>query len=370
MPVAAAICSAPSATCRLSILASPATWRLAPLGLAAALVLAGCGGSDGPDTTTPPAPGENYRTLGISVAGLATGQSLVLQNNGADDFIVSANGFVSTAASWPLGSSYAVAVKTQPTGQRCTVARNTGTLATANASVLVDCVVLPGERNTLGGSISGVPAGQAVVLRNGSEDLALQADGNFTFATPLAAGAAYAVTVKTRPEGLGCVVRDGAGTVTAAVVDTVAVRCVPEGALADGQWERDQCNVTPDGIALTDMWRVSHATPTSLSIGAGGVSYRNAQCSGPGTPMTGPLAGAFSITDLRSAASASGELVGYWGTYSSRAVSMPRPVVLVRKANHLCLLEDSAAASSYPDVTSLGLAVTAAIAGGKCYTPR
>ncbi|EJE53175.1 hypothetical protein PMI14_02074 [Acidovorax sp. CF316] len=369
MPVVAA-CRMPRAARRLPIPAAPTTWRLAPLGLAAALALAGCGGSDGPDTTMPPVPGENYRTLGVSVTGLATGQSLVLQNNGSDDFIVSTNGFVQTAASWPLGSTYAVTVKTQPTGQRCTAARNTGTLATANASVLVDCVVLPGERNTLGGTISGVPAGQAVVLRNGSEDLAVQADGSFTFATPLAAGAAYAITVKTRPDGLGCVVRNGAGTVTGAVVDTVAVRCVPEGALADGGWERDQCGVTPDGTALTDMWRVSHATPTSLSIGAGGVSYRNAQCSGPGTPMTGPLAGAFSITDLRSAASASRELVGYWGTYSSRAVSMPRPVVLVRKANHLCLLEDSAAASSYPDVTSLGLAVTAAIAGGKCYTPR
>lgn len=374
MPVVAAAvaCRAPSAACRLPILASPATWRLAPLGLAAALALAGCGGggNNGPETTAPPVPGENYRTLGISVVGLATGQSLVLQNNGADDFIISANGFVQTAASWPLGSSYAVTVKTQPTGQRCTVARDTGTLATANASVLVDCVVLPGERNTLGGTISGVPAGQAVVLRNGSEDLALQADGSFTFATPLAAGAAYAVTVKTRPEGLGCVVRNGAGTVTTAVADTVAVRCVPEGALADGPWERDQCDATQDGIGLKDLWRVSHSTPTSLSVGAGGVSYRNAQCSGAGSLMTGPLVGGFWVGELRSAASASGDLVGYWGTYSSMGATMARPVVLVRKANHLCLLEDSAAASNYPDVASLAPAAAAAIAAGRCYMPR
>lgn len=370
MPVVAAACSAPSAACRLSILASPATWRLAPLGLAAALALAGCGGSDGPDTTTPPVPGENYRTLGISVAGLATGQSLVLQNNGADDFIVSANGFVSTAASWPLGSSYAVTVKTQPTGQRCTVARGTGTLIAGNASVLVDCVALPGERNALGGSISGVPAGQAVVLSTGSEDLVLKTDGSFTFATPLAASSAYAVTVKARPEGLGCVVRNGRGTVTTAVADTVAVRCVPEGALADGPWERDQCDATQDGIGLKDLWRVSHSTPTSLSVGAGGVSYRNAQCSGAGSLMTGPLVGGFWVGELRSAASTSGELVGYWGTYSSMAATMARPVVLVRKANHLCLLEDSMAASTYPDVASLAPAAAAAIAAGRCYTPR
>lgn len=64
-------------------------------------------------------------------------------------------------------------------------------------SVLLGCAQLPNERNTLGGIVSGVPTGTSVVLANGREDLPLTADGGFTFTTPLAAGSAYAVTVKT-----------------------------------------------------------------------------------------------------------------------------------------------------------------------------
>lgn len=45
-------------------------------------------------------------------------------------------------------------------------------------------------------------------------------------------------------------------------------------------------------------------------------------------------------------------------------------MVLVRKANHLCLLEDSGAPSAFPNVASLTADVNAAIAGGRCYTPR
>lgn len=343
-----------------------AQWRLASAGLAAALVLAGCGGGGSDDPGTP-TPGVGQR-LGLSVNGLATGQSLVVQNQGTDDFIINANGFVETAASWPLGSSYAITVKTQPSGQRCTVARGTGTLIAGGASVLVDCATLAGERNTLGGVISGVSAGQTVVLTTGSEDLALKADGSFAFANQLAPGAAYAVTVKTRPEGLGCVVRNGAGTVTTTVADTVAVRCAPEGALADGLWERGQCDVTPEGIGITDVWRVSHSDATTLSVGSAGIFYRNAQCSGAGENKSGPMIGGSSITDLRSATN--GELVAYWGVRYFYAVSAPRPLVLVRKANYLCVLDDIAAASAYPDVASLAPSVTAAISAGKCYTPR
>lgn len=71
--------------------------------------------------------------------------------------------------------------------------------------MLLECAQLPNERNTLGGIISGVPTATPVVLANGREDLPLTADGGFTFTTPLAAGSAYAVTVKTQSQGTGCV---------------------------------------------------------------------------------------------------------------------------------------------------------------------
>ena len=157
---------------------------------------------------------------------------------------------------------------------------------------------LPGDRNTLGGTIGGIPAGVTVVLTTGGEDLPLSADGGFTFATPLAAGAAYAVTVKSKPDGTGCVVRNGTGVVAAAAVDTVQVSCAIAGSVT-GFWEQDQCNAVPGGIGLTNGWRISQSRPVFVNVGAGGVSYCNAQCTGVGTTMTGPLVGGFTVTQSR-----------------------------------------------------------------------
>ena len=58
---------------------------------------------------------------------------------------------------------------------------------------------------------------------NGGDDLSVTANGSFTFATSLASGAAYSVTVKTNPSGQTCTVASGSGTVGSANVTSVAV---------------------------------------------------------------------------------------------------------------------------------------------------
>ena len=60
---------------------------------------------------------------------------------------------------------------------------------------------------------------------NGGDDLSVTANGPFTFATKLAGGAAYTVTVKTNPSGQTCSVANGSGTIAAADVTNVAVTC-------------------------------------------------------------------------------------------------------------------------------------------------
>ena len=51
---------------------------------------------------------------------------------------------------------------------------------------------------SVGGTLSGLASGKHLVLQNNNaDDLTLSADGSFTFATKLADGAAYSVTVKT-----------------------------------------------------------------------------------------------------------------------------------------------------------------------------
>lgn len=78
-------------------------------------------------------------TIGGDVSGL-TGGSLVLQNNGGDDLIVTADGpftFVTPVAK--TGGVYEVTVKTQPDGQVCTVSNGSGLAAANVTNVSVQC---------------------------------------------------------------------------------------------------------------------------------------------------------------------------------------------------------------------------------------
>jgi len=95
----------------------------APTGFNAALAIAYAG------TTS----GSIPFTIGGSVTGLS-GSGLVLQNNGVNNLSISANGSFSFSTSLTTGSTYGIAVLTQPTGQSCSIANRTGTVNNANIS--------------------------------------------------------------------------------------------------------------------------------------------------------------------------------------------------------------------------------------------
>ena len=82
----------------------------------------------------------------------------------------------------------------------------------------------PPSTYSIGGTVSGL-SGTVVLQDNGGDDLSVSSNGAFTFATPLATGAAYNVTVKTNPSGQTCSVSGGTGTVASANVTSVAVTC-------------------------------------------------------------------------------------------------------------------------------------------------
>ena len=63
---------------------------------------------------------------------------------------------------------------------------------------------------SVGGSVSGL-SGTVVLQDNGGDDLSVAASGPFTFATKVATGSAYSVTVKTNPSGQTCTVAGGTG---------------------------------------------------------------------------------------------------------------------------------------------------------------
>jgi hypothetical protein len=164
-------------------------------------------------------------TIGGTVAGLA-GSGLVLQNNGGDDLAVSANGTFSFKASVDSGSPYNITALAQPTGptQFCSIANAAGTATSNVTSVAVTCST---GSFSVGGTVSGL-AGSGLVLRNnGGDDLSIASNGSFTFASELASGSAFAVTVSTQPSrpSQTCTVADASGTVGGGDVRTVKVSC-------------------------------------------------------------------------------------------------------------------------------------------------
>ncbi|WP_158590472.1 lactonase family protein [Noviherbaspirillum cavernae] len=192
--------------------------------------LVACGGGN-PETARPPAPvvppAATSHTISGSVSGLA-GSGLILQNNAGNDLAVSANGSFSFSTALASGANYAVSVKTLPTGptQTCTVNNGSGTVAGANVSNIA--IVCSTNSYAVGGTVSGLNSSGLVLQNNAGNDLAISANGGFTFTTRVASGANYAVTVKTQPRLLSqtCTVNSGNGTITAGDVVSVTVNCV------------------------------------------------------------------------------------------------------------------------------------------------
>jgi hypothetical protein len=191
------------------------------LGMMVALssVLAGCHDDKKPAEDIP-AP--TY-SLGGTVSGLS-GTGLVISNNGVNLAVASGGGFT-FAQPVTAGAAYNVTVATQPTtpAQVCTVTNGSG-VANANVSnVSVTCVTVT---YTISGTVTGL-TGTGLELSNSGGDLPIAADGNFTFAAPVNAGASYAVTVGAQPSlpAQDCTVANGTGTANANV-SNVAVTCV------------------------------------------------------------------------------------------------------------------------------------------------
>jgi len=194
------------------------------------------GAPDDPDDAeSPDSPIPTFAVGGI-VNGLA-GTGLVLQNNAGDDITVAASATFVFATKLEAGKPFAVTVKTQPTSppQTCVITGGTGTVASADVStVTVDCTT---DAFTVGGNVTGLAAGNEVVLQNnGGDDVTVSADDSFIFATPVKSGESFAVSVLTQPSAPNqtCVVTGGTGTVAAGNVVSIAVNCTTERYTAGG----------------------------------------------------------------------------------------------------------------------------------------
>ncbi len=113
------------------------------------MLLAACGGSSHSGAAAPnastapvfiPVVPVTY-TVGGTLSGLAGGEQVTLQNNGADALTLTANGAFTFATPIAAASTYNVTVGTAPAGQTCTVTNGSGSNPNANiTNVDVSCV--------------------------------------------------------------------------------------------------------------------------------------------------------------------------------------------------------------------------------------
>jgi cysteine-rich repeat protein len=187
-------------------------------------------------------------TIGGTIAGL-TG-TVVLADNAANPLTINSNGSFAFPTPLPAGTGYDVTVLTQPSGptQSCTVGAGSGTVGTANVTnVVVTCST---SKFTVSAHVTGL-AGTGLVLQdNGGDDLSVTADGLVTFATSIASGQMYDVTVSVPPSSplQTCTVATGMGTVTNANVATAVVNCVTNAFTIGGTVS----NLAGSGLVLQD----------------------------------------------------------------------------------------------------------------------
>ncbi|MEZ0605665.1 hypothetical protein ACAX43_26365 [Paraburkholderia sp. IW21] len=186
------------------------------------LVLSACGGGSDDNCLNN---GTCY-TVGGSLAGLLANSSVTLQNNGADNLVLSNNGGFSFNHTVDESRNFTVTVLTQPVGQACTIDHADGSgYGPSDENVDVNCTP---NSHSLGGTLNGLAPGTTVTLQNkGANSLTLAANGGFRFPTNVKYGDAYSVMVSVQPSPptRACTVTNGTGTVPDSDLSTVMVTC-------------------------------------------------------------------------------------------------------------------------------------------------
>jgi sugar lactone lactonase YvrE len=168
----------------------------------------------------------NTYSIGGTVAGLAAGSSVVLQdnNNINGDSLTVANGAFTFAKQVAYNSAYGVSVLTPPTGgEACTVNNGSGTVLAGDVSVTVVCSL---QSYNLNATVTGLTSGTVWLLASNGDNK-IVGNGSFTFASKIAFGSLYGVSVFAQPTGdQGCSVVGGTGTMGNNDVN-VSINCAP-----------------------------------------------------------------------------------------------------------------------------------------------
>jgi sugar lactone lactonase YvrE/ribosomal protein S11 len=161
-------------------------------------------------------------TVGGEISGLAAGSTIVLTDNGGDSDSVSSNGTFTFPTALKGGSTYAVAIATQPALQTCTVQNGSGDIGAASVSVSINCV----GPFSVGGQVSGLsPNASLTITDNGADALTISANGSFTLSTSLKPGTSYAAAISVLPSGEQCGLTGSTGVVATSNYTGMSITC-------------------------------------------------------------------------------------------------------------------------------------------------
>lgn len=105
-------------------------------------------------------------------------------------------------------------------------------------------------RFTVGGFVTGL-TGAGLVLNNlGGDELAVSADGAFTFANRIGAGSPFSIGVTTQPSGQTCSVSQGSGNITNVNYAEAQVTCSTNAPKLAGNSLIVECSATLGAAAL------------------------------------------------------------------------------------------------------------------------
>jgi hypothetical protein len=175
-----------------------------------ALTLSSCGGGGG-SSSGPQCPNNCPYTVGGTVTGLATGNSVVLLNNGGDPTTVTTNTTFRFATALAPFTQYAVTVGTQPAGQTCTVTDGSGTNSgtTDVTNVSVTCAANAGSNVSVSPASVNLAAGgsqQFTVSAAGSPSTAVTWEVNGVVGGSAVMGTISAAGLYTAPIAAGTAV--------------------------------------------------------------------------------------------------------------------------------------------------------------------
>ena len=289
-----------------------ATVATSPVGQACTLA----GGSGSVATANVTSIAVTCTPLTYTVGGTASGLNgtVTLQDNGGDNLSVSASGSFTFATAVAFGSPFSVTVATSPAGQSCAVTGGSGAIGTGNVtSVTVSCAAL---KYSVGGTVSGL-TGTLTLQDNGGDNLAVSANGSFTFATQLTSSTPYSVTVVASPAGQACSVGNGSGTVGTGNVTSVTVTCLSgitdTFQRANGSLGAGWTDVSDGGLTISSNAAAGSGSGTSGDIRTG-ETYKGDQFSSVQLTSTLPAGGGWIGPSVRSQASGASGYVGFYFT--------------------------------------------------------